>query len=245
MSDGLTVLLRTDELVRWHNSRCLYPRKSAIARLVDLPSGSELLVDQLETSFHCPDAYGYFADEDHQCRIFHICNPMETGMQHYSFVCGNQTVFDQLTLSCSHPEDAIPCEYSRYFAYINDRVGTRYNLHYDTDIERAVPYVPNRLGTFLFDSQAKQSQPDDSHYTDFENVEQPQSDTSVEDTPTHEEDRKDLRSHQRQSFDALVGHDFTVFHPQGGETNPQNSPQERRALRNSIRRRVRAKNSVI
>ena len=30
----------------------------------------------------------------------------------WSFFCGNQTVFDQETLTCNYPEDAFPCEES-------------------------------------------------------------------------------------------------------------------------------------
>jgi hypothetical protein len=30
-------------------------------------------------------------------------------MAHFTFVCPNQTVFSQDTLTCSHPDDAYPC----------------------------------------------------------------------------------------------------------------------------------------
>ena len=34
------------------------------------------------------------------------------GMQMWSFICGNQTVFDQSSLTCNHVTDAFPCEES-------------------------------------------------------------------------------------------------------------------------------------
>merc|ERR1711868_200851 len=63
-------------------------------------------------------AYGYFADVDNNCEVFHICYPLtdETGRiteyLKWSFFCGNGTVFDQEALVCNHPEDAFPCEES-------------------------------------------------------------------------------------------------------------------------------------
>ena len=59
--------------------------------------------------------YGYYADVTSGCRIFHVCLPIadDVGNQiethHYSFLCGNQTVFDQHALVCNHAEDAFPC----------------------------------------------------------------------------------------------------------------------------------------
>lgn len=73
----------------------------------------------IRTSFSCDGlGYGYYADPDNDCKIFHICQSfkMSDGSiynNHWSFVCGNQTVFNQVSLSCSHPEDAVPCESAR------------------------------------------------------------------------------------------------------------------------------------
>ena len=33
-------------------------------------------------------------------------------MNQWSFICGNQTVFDQSTLTCNHIGNAFPCEES-------------------------------------------------------------------------------------------------------------------------------------
>merc|ERR1711936_1132353 len=69
--------------------------------------------------FSCEgQAYGYFADVENNCEVFHICYPLtdDTGRIteyiRWSFFCGNGTVFDQEALVCNHPEDAFPCEES-------------------------------------------------------------------------------------------------------------------------------------
>ncbi|QQP52931.1 Putative LOC100898776 [Caligus rogercresseyi] len=83
-----------------------------------LPADAEFILDApISTSFSCDgQAYGYYADVDNNCQIFHICLPIEDDLgqiietAQYSFVCGNQTLFDQQTLTCNHPEDAFPCQ---------------------------------------------------------------------------------------------------------------------------------------
>ncbi|XP_040572141.1 uncharacterized protein [Lepeophtheirus salmonis] len=82
-----------------------------------LPADAELTLDSpVSTSFSCDgQAYGYYADVDNNCQIFHICLPIEDDAgqiietTQYSFVCGNTTIFDQQTLTCNYPEDAFPC----------------------------------------------------------------------------------------------------------------------------------------
>merc|ERR1712106_813880 len=70
-------------------------------------------------SFSCEgQAYGYYADVDSGCEVFHICLPIEDNKGEiietakYSFFCGNQTIFDQESLTCNHPDDAFPCDQS-------------------------------------------------------------------------------------------------------------------------------------
>lgn len=79
----------------------------------------KLLGGPLKETFSCEGLrFGYYADMDNDCKIFHICHPRQLAdgsgiMEHYSFICGNQTVFNQFSQTCSHPDDAIPCEQSR------------------------------------------------------------------------------------------------------------------------------------
>lgn len=114
-----------------------------------LPDGAEILVGAIKTSFSC-FADGYYADVDNNCKIFHVCHTdaIEGGApetKQYSFLCGNQTVFNQLSLTCADPEEAVPCPSARDFFYVNDRVRVGDPKLYfleDADIERAVPLIP-------------------------------------------------------------------------------------------------------
>jgi len=84
-------------------------------------SAADLLDAPYDDGFNCDQqdaGYGYYADTLNNCQIFHICNPVYNNdgeldrMDKYSFVCGENTVFDQQTLTCNHPEDAFPCQES-------------------------------------------------------------------------------------------------------------------------------------
>merc|ERR1712142_463340 len=86
-----------------------------------LPDGAEsiLRARSLQTTFTCDNRpYGYYADMDNNCEIFHVCLPISdaTGAPietaHFSFLCGNLTSFSQEALSCVHRDEAFPCEES-------------------------------------------------------------------------------------------------------------------------------------
>ncbi|KFM82445.1 hypothetical protein X975_10986, partial [Stegodyphus mimosarum] len=100
--------------------------KRAKREAYDLPDGADLLVGPIKTTFFCFND-GYYADIDNNCQIFHVCHSVETEdgskeTQQWSFICGNQTVFNQLTLSCADPEEAVPCPEAGSFYSINDRI---------------------------------------------------------------------------------------------------------------------------
>ncbi|KAK3886867.1 hypothetical protein Pcinc_008980 [Petrolisthes cinctipes] len=70
----------------------------------------------LSTTFSCNDRpFGYYADVENDCKAFHVCQPVfeEDGtlyeVAHFSFMCGQQAVFSQDSLTCSHPSGALPC----------------------------------------------------------------------------------------------------------------------------------------
>lgn len=47
-----------------------------------LPAGAELVLgDYVQTTFSCEDEehqrYGYYADVDNNCQVFHVCNPVQ------------------------------------------------------------------------------------------------------------------------------------------------------------------------
>ena len=42
-----------------------------------LPDGSDSLVANMKTTFSCDNLpYGYYADVDNDCKIFHVCQPI-------------------------------------------------------------------------------------------------------------------------------------------------------------------------
>ena len=51
---------------------------------------------------HVP-RYGYYADVANECQLFHVCYPVlypdgQQEMIKWSFICPNQTIFDQVTI---------------------------------------------------------------------------------------------------------------------------------------------------
>ncbi|GAB6024864.1 hypothetical protein CHUAL_009978 [Chamberlinius hualienensis] len=94
-----------------------------------LPDGVELILGQINGGFSCEGRiYGYYADVNNDCRIFHVCLPvtLADGVQEthtFSFFCGNQTVFDQANLVCQHQDDATPCSQAEGFYSVNENFG--------------------------------------------------------------------------------------------------------------------------
>ncbi|KAK7084001.1 hypothetical protein SK128_025754, partial [Halocaridina rubra] len=86
-----------------------------------LPADFEFIMSApLQTTFTCEDLpYGYYADVDNNCELFHVCLPIADDIgalvetAHFTFVCGNQTVFSQESLTCAHQEEAFPCSEAR------------------------------------------------------------------------------------------------------------------------------------
>ncbi|XP_045595687.1 U-scoloptoxin(01)-Cw1a [Procambarus clarkii] len=71
---------------------------------------------RIEPGFSCEGReYGFYADIDNQCSAYHICQPVYDDadqlveMAHFTFLCGQDTVFNQEQLDCAHPKEAFPC----------------------------------------------------------------------------------------------------------------------------------------
>ncbi|XP_063602306.1 putative uncharacterized protein DDB_G0291812 [Penaeus indicus] len=102
---------------------------SGVFEPLNLPSGASALLGGITSSFSCLDRpYGYYADQDNSCRVFHVCNPtlfsngaVET--YQYSFMCGEGSVFDQKELTCVAESSAIPCLESSNYFYTNEQFG--------------------------------------------------------------------------------------------------------------------------
>ncbi|CAL4064000.1 unnamed protein product [Meganyctiphanes norvegica] len=96
---------------------------------LNLPSGASALLGGISSSFSCADRpYGYYADPDNYCRVFHICNPALFGdgtvqTYQYSFFCGEGAVFDQSKLTCVAEFEATPCQDAPNFYFRNEVFG--------------------------------------------------------------------------------------------------------------------------
>ncbi|KAA0202401.1 Cuticle Protein CPAP1 [Hyalella azteca] len=99
-----------------------------------LPDGAEFILNKGRSytqNFNCEGRrYGYYADTDNDCQIFHVCLPIEDDVgqivetAHFSFVCGNQTIFDQASLTCSEELAALPCsEAENFYDIVNSEFG--------------------------------------------------------------------------------------------------------------------------
>ncbi|XP_042242358.1 uncharacterized protein LOC121879693 isoform X2 [Homarus americanus] len=99
------------------------------AALVSIPEGpihNKLISNYtkirpvVKDTFSCVDMeYGYYADVDNECQLYHLCVPLRKiyGTDivpdlifHYSFICPNLTVFMQDSMTCGWPSEAMPCE---------------------------------------------------------------------------------------------------------------------------------------
>ncbi|KAK8718600.1 hypothetical protein OTU49_014614, partial [Cherax quadricarinatus] len=85
--------------------------------LYELPSNATVINGgPIATGFSCDGLkYGYYADLANGCRVFHVCYPYLDSEQFlrtrmWSFICGQDTVFNQVALVCDHAQNSIPCE---------------------------------------------------------------------------------------------------------------------------------------
>ncbi|KAK7024221.1 hypothetical protein SK128_004555 [Halocaridina rubra] len=103
--------------------------KSDVFEPLNLPSGASLLLGSIDTGFSCVNRpYGYYADQDNSCRIFHVCNPAlfssgKIQTYQYSFMCGEGTIFDQNELTCKMAYDATPCQDAPNYYSRNEEFG--------------------------------------------------------------------------------------------------------------------------
>ncbi|XP_045112967.1 uncharacterized protein LOC123505565 [Portunus trituberculatus] len=82
-----------------------------------------------ETSFSCQDRpYGYYADVEAECQVFHICN----NNAKWSFRCPNQTLFNQQYLVCDYQAN-VDCGVAASLYTINDNFGKVEEVEDDTE----------------------------------------------------------------------------------------------------------------
>ncbi|XP_037094779.1 vegetative cell wall protein gp1-like [Pollicipes pollicipes] len=130
-----------------------------------LPGGSKtVLKDMPPSTFSCKDRpYGYYADIQADCQVFHICTPVvhadgfEQNLKH-SLFCNNGTRFDQRTLTCREETLALPCDRSESY-YASVKYFEKFNIfdRMRAEDEKKRRRLNNRLET-LDDVEALEAQ---------------------------------------------------------------------------------------
>ncbi|XP_053621563.1 uncharacterized protein LOC128681577 [Plodia interpunctella] len=96
---------------------------------LNLPANATSIRENITDTFSCENrTYGYYADVDNDCQLFHVCLPSQTPSGRnvtykWSFICPSETVFNQVVLVCTRPIDSIPCEESEMYYDVNDEFG--------------------------------------------------------------------------------------------------------------------------
>lgn len=99
-----------------------------------LPSNATSIRENITDGFSCEGKmYGYYADIENDCQIFHVCLPVvySDGMEknfRWSFICPEETVFSQEYFTCVREEDLnFDCSESEYFYDLNQNFGAVQN----------------------------------------------------------------------------------------------------------------------
>ncbi|CAK1548801.1 unnamed protein product [Leptosia nina] len=99
------------------------------ADTMNLPANATSIRENITDTFSCENrVYGYYADVDNDCQIFHVCLPSQTPSgrnvtYRWSFICPAETVFNQEVLVCTRDRDSIPCEDSPAYYDLNMEIG--------------------------------------------------------------------------------------------------------------------------
>ncbi|XP_029176210.1 uncharacterized protein LOC114944483 [Nylanderia fulva] len=102
-----------------------------------LPDNATFIRDNIVDTFSCQDKiYGYYADMENECQVFHVCLPQTRGSIRWSFICPAETVFNQATFVCTRTESSIPCEESEKYYALNEEIGKEVEEEEEADQER-------------------------------------------------------------------------------------------------------------
>ncbi|KAH8239346.1 hypothetical protein KR032_003369 [Drosophila birchii] len=95
-----------------------------------LPSNATSIRADITDNFSCSNkTYGYYADVENDCQIFHVCLPVTyaDGRENtfrWSFICPEDTIFSQESFTCMRREDmTIECEDSARYYELNGNFG--------------------------------------------------------------------------------------------------------------------------
>ncbi|KAG7168756.1 U-scoloptoxin(01)-Cw1a-like 31, partial [Homarus americanus] len=105
---------------------------SSRPRAFDFAAEAESVVGELNANFSCDGReYGYYADQSHKCKVFHICMPVKTATGRimdtfqFSFFCPNQTRFSQDSRTCIDEDRSYPCIKAHTLYDLNKNIGKR------------------------------------------------------------------------------------------------------------------------
>lgn len=84
------------------------PNEMMIMSTLSLPSNATSIRADITDGFSCENKiYGYYADVENDCQIFHVCLPVtyadgKENTFRWSFICPEETIFSQVTnhLNC-------------------------------------------------------------------------------------------------------------------------------------------------
>lgn len=111
-------------------------KQSKIGSLL-LPDNATLIRDNIVDTFSCQNRiYGYYADMENECQVFHVCLPQTRGSIRWSFICPAETVFNQETFVCTRTDSSIPCEESEKYYVLNEEIGKEVEEEEEADQER-------------------------------------------------------------------------------------------------------------
>lgn len=107
---------------------------------LELPSNATSIRAEITDTFSCENrGYGYYADVDNGCQIFHVCLPVMYADERkertfrWSFICPDETVFNQVVFTCVLMEDMpIECKDSEQYYQLNQNFGMAMNESEDT-----------------------------------------------------------------------------------------------------------------
>ncbi|XP_017071568.1 titin homolog [Drosophila eugracilis] len=106
------------------------PAEAAPLGTLTLPSNATSIRSDITDNFSCANkTYGYYADVENDCQIFHVCLPVTyaDGRENtfrWSFICPEETIFSQESFTCMRREDmTIECQDSSRYYELNGNFG--------------------------------------------------------------------------------------------------------------------------
>ncbi|XP_033149604.1 calphotin [Drosophila busckii] len=114
-----------------------------------LPSNATSIRADITDNFSCANkSYGYYADVENDCQIFHVCLPVtyadgKENTFRWSFICPEETIFSQESFTCMRREDmTIECEDSYRYYELNGNFGAPIEEDKDSNMKPAAAAAP-------------------------------------------------------------------------------------------------------